>query len=178
MPLQNKVKELIYHRYGARNIPYSHSGEYVYCLKPNLKHFIQNKVYKIEKIEADWRVKIEGVKSMVKFYSNFDFVENNPAIWRDFQINQALDLTTVIGATEGRKIDNVPNKQLIIAQILLHSAADSAGEIGFIKKKTNTEILINNTVSCRKGKIYDITEEDFKELMDMPLKDIIELFNF
>ena len=52
-----------------------------------------------------------------------------------------------------------------------------AGEIGF-PKKTNSEILINNAVSCRKSKLYDLTEEDFKELVDMTLKDIMELFNF
>ena len=74
------------------------SGEIVYCITDKLKHFQKNNIYKIErgtsgKTERSYyKIKIKGIKGFISFFPNFDFIENNTALYREFRINEILDI--------------------------------------------------------------------------------------
>ena len=162
-----------------KRIPESHEGELVYCKKNTLKDFQINKVYKIKKIVKHYwtfKVKIDGVKGYHS-WSSFDFIENNPALFRDYQINQVMDLETVITTTiEGRKIDTMPNKEFVLAQMLIYSLNKKTGHVGEKPQSVGYNSFIANLV--KKYSKYGINEDDLKAITEMPLKDVINLFDY
>ena len=66
-------------------------GQLVYCTTDRLKSCVFNKVYRIENYNPlSQSLKLEGIKTWLNWY-NFDFLENNPALMRDFNIRLVLD---------------------------------------------------------------------------------------
>lgn len=158
--------------------PESHAGELVYCLIDTLKDFHKNKIYKIKAITKRYssvKVEIEGIKGIHSWY-NFDFIENNVALFRDYQINQVMDIESQIStAIEGRKIDTISNKEFLLIQMLMYNFQNKIGSVGDKPKSVAYHNFIAFLVKkyCK----YGVEVSDFDKLCEMPLKEIIELFN-
>ena len=185
MPVKQKAKELRWQPkdqndpYGLNRRPQTHAGELVYCVKDTLKDFQKNKIYKIKAItKPNWstKVKIEGIKGTHN-WNSFDFIENNVALLRDYQINQVMDIDNQISTTiEGRKIDTMPNKEFVLTQMIMYNFQYKIGSVGDTPKSIGYHNFIATLV--KKYSKYGVEVSDFEKIAEMPLKEIIEFFDF
>jgi hypothetical protein len=185
MPIKQKAKELRWQPkdqndpYGYNRRPETHAGELVYCVKDTLKDFQKNKIYKIKAItKPNWstKVKIEGIKGTHN-WNSFDFIENNVALLRDYQINQVMDIDNQISTTiEGRKIDTMPNKEFVLTQMIMYNFQYKIGSVGDTPKSIGYHNFIATLV--KKYSKYGVEVSDFEKIAEMPLKEIIEFFDF
>jgi hypothetical protein len=185
MPVKQKAKELRWQPkdqndpYGYNRRPETHAGELVYCVKDTLKDFQKNKIYKIKAItKPNWstKVKIEGIKGTHN-WNNFDFIENNVALLRDYQINQVMDIDNQISTTiEGRKIDTMPNKEFVLTQMIMYNFQHKIGSVGDTPKSIGYHNFIAALV--KKYSKYGVEVSDFEKIAEMPLKEIIDFFDF
>ena len=149
----------------------NYNGHLVYCKTNRTKTFDKNKVYEIESLVAQ-RIKIKGYKS--SFYpDHFDFLENNEALYRQYQMNSVLDITDLIVDKSMRKIDRQDNKVKLLIKFVINKLNTRVNSSG---KSINFETLISEVIKTNKAK-YEVTTEDFKFIENLTFKEILDLLN-
>jgi hypothetical protein len=147
-----------------------------------LKLFEKDKIYIGEKYgesrSSKGYIKLKGIPG----YHNpryFDYLENNPALYRQFQMDNVMDLdSALIKKPDTRKIDRMSNKNKMLIQAMTHSLFNILGD------STNSSDVIDNfsfdkvidTTIRSVYRRYDITKEDYDKLSNMTLKDILDNF--
>ena len=156
-------------------------GDILVCTSDSYKTLIKNGMYKIEKLEQVSRlmrnhngatythkeqsIKFEGINRKLKF-SSWRFRSLTPQEAREISLGSLLEGKDpeVITTSKLRKIDMVPNKNLELMRNLSMSIIDS-----------NRHHLSLIDWSCQKtGLKLGVTPEDYGDLMNMTLKEILE----
>lgn len=153
-------------------------GELIVCKSNKLKLFEKDNIYIGEKYGSRGRIKFKGIPG----YHNtrhFDYVENNPALYRQVQMDSVLDLnSTQTKVPEGRKIDRMPNKNKILIQAMTQNLFNILGD-----SSTTYDVdgdfcfdkVIDTTIRSVYRR-YDLTKEDYDILSNMTLKEILDNF--
>jgi hypothetical protein len=155
-------------------------GDILVCKSDNYKTLIQNGYYKIERLDSidkpvrygnntfthkEQKIKLQGVKRVLKFNSWY-FRKLSTQELRDANLNELLNNQPlkVISEPIKRKIDHLENKEVALIETLCLSILD--------KNRHKLSIV---DWSCEKvGSKLGLSKEDFSELLEMPLKDILE----
>ena len=149
-------------------------GELVYCTTQKLKTFMKNSIYKIESWDG-YSLKLEGIKRSIH-YGYFDFIENNPALYREYQINQLMDIDSVCVDVPAKKIDMVANKERLLLQLFINKLKSTACVIdspNSIQDISFSTIAYETALSHTK--LYGITADDFSFLENLSFKEVIDL---
>lgn len=143
-----------------------YNGHLVYCTVDHLKSCVKHKVYKIEKSKKfHYNIKLEGIKTHLS-YHHFDFLENNPALMRDFNIGLVLDTAEIMTEIPERKIDLSPNKEQTLTNFFVKRLGLEPG---------NTfDDLVSGIIKTNQ-KVWGIKQEDFDFLKQLSLQDIIKI---
>lgn len=181
-------KEFLTYNYQA---PYNSNDRYInepvvdqliICKSDKLKLFEKGKNYVGEK----WgnapttrnRIKFKGIPGYHN-YSYFDFLENRPAELRQFQMDTVMDLnSSVVEKPEGRKIDRMRLKNKVLIQALIHKLSDYIGDttdIDYLDESLTYDSLVGKTL-CGTYRKFDIKEEDYTDIGNMTLKEILNNF--
>jgi len=153
-------------------------GEFIVCTTDNLTHFTKNEIYVGEKYNKSRKIKLKGIPGYHSL-NNFTFAENIPAINRQIQIDKILD--TEIGVTkmpEIRKIDRLNIKNKLLVQAMVHNLYKILGDSTCIYKVSDNfsfDKVVDNTINSVYKK-YDLTKEDYEQLGDMTLREILDNF--
>ena len=160
---------------------YNGIGELAFCKSNHLEHFTKGKIYKIEKIgEKKYnrgKAKFVGIPGYYGF-GDFDFVENNPAMFRDVRINELMDIDFCeVKKNTERKIHTLPFKNRVLAQAMLSSVMKKIGEKGdeYPVKNLSFDDIAEHCTNGSYSK-YQIVKEDFDELANISVKDFIDTF--
>jgi hypothetical protein len=152
------------------------------CKSDKLKLFEKDKIY----VGETWgksrttrnRIKFKGIPGYHN-YAYFDFLENRPGELRQFQMDTVMDLnSSVVEKPEGRKIDRMRLKNKVLIQALIHKLSDFIGhsnDIDFLDESLTYDVLIEKTLRGTYRKL-DIKKEDFTDIGNMPLKEILDNF--
>lgn len=158
-------------------------GEVLICTSDRYKTLAKDRMYRIEKLQKketqrgqgshtwihrECKVKFEGVNRTIKF-SGWSFRKLTPEELREISLNTILHdkQPDIIKTSKIRKIDLVPNKEKSLMNFLSMSILD-----------TNRHHLSIVDWACQKtGEKFGITPEDYKSLLELPLKDILEKIN-
>jgi hypothetical protein len=157
-------------------------GELIVCKSNKLKLFDIGNIYIGEKYGINrghrGKIKFKGIPG----YHNpdyFDFVENNPALHRQVQMDSVFDLNPAqTKVTEGRKIDRIPNKNKILIQAMTQSLFNILGDstkMSDVNDNFSFDKVIDTTIKSVYRR-YDITKEDYDNLSNMTLSDIFDNF--
>jgi len=161
-------------------------GDIVVCKWGSSKFFEKGKMYKISDIlykveqktnyngqpynNIEQKIKIEGYNRWLMIYR---FRECNAQEKRNISLSglfdeevKTVDLTTI---KKSRKIDRLEDseKNRVLLSTLLS---------GIVDPSRNT-LSATEWAAQKKGKNYDITEKDFKPLLNKKLSDIIKMFD-
>lgn len=167
-----------------KNLEFSElkKGDILVCKSDSYKTIAKDAMYKIESlkevvtVKTGWNkqpynhtersIKFEGLPRSMKFNS-WVFRKLTPEESREISLNKILhdEDAKVITNSKTRKIDLVINKNLELMKNLSKSIID--------ENRHHLSIL---DWSCYKtGSMSGIVKEDYNELMNMSLKDILEL---
>ena len=167
-----------------KNLEFSElkKGDILVCKSDRYKTIAKDAMYKIESlkevvtVKTGWNkqpynhtersIKFEGLPRSMKFNS-WVFRKLTPEESREISLNKILhdEDAKVITNSKTRKIDLVINKNLELMKNLSKSIVD--------ENRHHLSIL---DWSCYKtGSMSGIVKEDYNELMNMSLKDILEL---
>jgi len=156
------------------------AGDILVCTSDEYKTLIKDAMYKIEKVESISKdrkysiqkivytenfIKFEGIERRLK-WSSWRFRRLTPDESREMSLNSILNEggDNIIKTSKLRKIDHSPNKLLTLMQILSKSVIDpnrhQLSVVDWACKKIGVNLSINNT--------------DYSELLEMPLKDILQ----
>ena len=157
-------------------------GDILVCKSDHYKTIAKDAMYKIESLKEvvtakmGWNkqpynhtertIKLEGIPRSMKFNS-WVFRKLTPEESREINLNKILhnEDAKIITDSKTRKIDLVINKNLELMKNLSKSIVD--------ENRHHLSIL---DWSCYKtGSMSGIVKEDYNELMNMSLKDILEL---
>ena len=155
-------------------------GDILVCTSDNYKTLIKNGYYKIERLDSidkpitygtntyvrkDQKIKLQGVKRTLKFNSWY-FRKLSTQELRDANLNELLNNQPlkVISEPIKRKIDHLENKEEALVETLCLSILD----------KNRHKLSIIDWTCEKAGSKLGLTKEDFSELLEMPLKDILE----
>lgn len=153
-------------------------GDIIVCTCDSYKTLIKDGMYKIEKIDLkkvtrpgstytydDNKIKFEGVSRKLKF-SSWRFRALSSQELRDISLGNILDGEgpKIIKTTDFRKIDLVQNKNLELVKNLAKAILDES-----------RHYLSIVDWSCQKtGTLLSIKPEDYNELLNMSLRDILK----
>lgn len=156
-------------------------GEILVCNSDHYKTLAKGSMYKIEKLEKiesevtgfggrKWKqivtnIKFEGIKRKLKF-NGWAFRKLTSEESRDISLGVILtgEEPKIVKTTDIRKIDMVVNKEKSLMEIIAKTIIDE-----------NRHHLSIIDWSCQKtGEKMRIKPEDFKNLLDMKLSDILE----
>lgn len=151
-------------------------GDILVCKVDSYKTMMKGGMYKIENLETfsynrgTWThteeyVRFEGIKRKLRFNS-WRFRKLTPEESREIQLGSILEGKDpeIIKTTDIDKFDKIVNKEKALMEILSKSILD-----------TNRHHLSILEWACKKsnGNI-SITEDNYKDLLEMPLKDILQ----
>lgn len=155
-------------------------GEILVCNSDHYKTLAKGSMYKIEKLEkietekntwsgkswthSETKIKFEGIKRKLKF-NVWAFRKLTPEESRNILLGAILtgEEPTIVKTTDIRKIDMVANKEKSLMEVIAKTILDE-----------NRHHLTIIEWSCQKtGEKMRIKPEDFKDLLDMKLSDII-----
>lgn len=158
-------------------------GDIIVCTRDTYKTLVQDGMYRIEEItvkstprtsyngtilspNVEHFIKLEGVKRKLKF-NGWTFRKLTTAEAREMALGQLLfdEETGVITTNDVRKIDLVKNKNLELVRLLSKSILDP--------NRHGLKILDWGIQQVSKK--TEVTEDDYEELLNMSLKDILEL---
>lgn len=158
------------------------NGEILVCVSDNYKTMAKGSMYKIEKLECveterlgwnnikythrEYNIKFEGVSRKLKF-NGWSFRKLTPEESREISLNTILhnEAPKIVKTSDIRKIDLVPNKNKSLMEVISKTLLD-----------VNRHHLSIVDWSCQKtGEKLRINPDDFKELLDMKLSDILKL---
>jgi hypothetical protein len=156
-------------------------GEILVCNSDNYKTLAKGSMYKIEKldrveseingwngnkwIKKDDRVKFEGINRKLKF-NGWAFRKLTPEEAREISLGSLLngEEPEIIKTDSIRKIDMVVNKEKALMEVIAKTLIDE-----------NRHHLSIIDWSCQKtGEKLRINPDDFKEILDMKLSDILK----
>ena len=155
-------------------------GEIVVCNSDHYKTLAKGSMYKIEKLEKtetekngwgrSWThkettIKFEGIKRKLKF-NGWAFRKLTPEETREISLGLILsgEEPDIVKTTDIRKIDMVVNKERALMEVIAKTIIDE-----------NRHHLSIIDWGCQKtGEKMRIKPEDFKDLLDMKLSDILE----
>lgn len=156
-------------------------GEILVCNSDHYKTLAKGSMYKIEKLEkketektgwngrtwthSEFTVKFEGIKRKLKF-NGWAFRKLTQEESREISLGSILSGQdpVIVKTTSIRKIDMVDNKEKALMEVIAKTILDS-----------NRHHLSVVDWSCQKtGEKLRINPDDFKDLLDMKLSDIIE----
>ena len=146
----------------------NYNGHLVYCKTNRMKTFDQNKVYEIDRLTT-YDITIKGYKRSFDPY-HFDFLENNEALYRQYQMNSVLDIEELTVDKSIRKIDRQENKVKLLTKFLINKLNTNVNS----GKSIDCETLISETVKTNKAK-YEVTAEDFKFIENLTFKELLDL---
>lgn len=155
-------------------------GDILICISDNYKTLIRNGYYKIEKLDSvdkpvrygtnsyvhkEQKVKLQGVKRTLKFNSWF-FRKMSVQELREANLNELLNNQPlkVISEPIKRKIDHLENKEEALVESLCLSILD----------RNRHKLSIIDWACEKVGTKLGLNRKDFVELLEMPLKDILE----
>jgi len=152
-------------------------GDIIVCTSNSYKTLIEGGMYKIEDKQeisvnyGSWKsksnyIKLKGVKRKLKF-SPWRFRTLTPEESREISLKSILDgeEPEIITTTDLRKIDMVINKEKELINILAKSILD--------ENRHHLSIL---DWACKKsGNSMGLKIDDYKELLDLKLSDIIKI---
>jgi len=155
-------------------------GEILVCNSDHYKTLAKGSMYKIEKLEktetekngwggrswkhAETTIKFEGIKRKLKF-NGWAFRKLTTEELRNISLGAVLtgEEPTIVKTTDIRKIDMVANKEKSLMEVIAKTILDE-----------NRHHLTIIEWSCQKtGEKMRIKPEDFKDLLDMKLSDIL-----
>lgn len=156
-------------------------GEILVCNSDHYKTLAKGSMYKIEKLEkketekngwngrtwmhSETTIKFEGIKRKLKF-NGWAFRKLTQEESREISLGSILSGQdpVIVKTTSIRKIDMVDNKEKALMEVIAKTILDS-----------NRHHLSVVDWSCQKtGEKLRINPDDFKDLLDMKLSDIIE----
>lgn len=155
-------------------------GDILVCKVDSYRTMIKNGMYKVEKLETytytrgtghrawnykDEYVRFEGIKRKLKF-NPWRFRKLTSEESREIQLGSLLEGKDpdIIKTTGINKFDKVSNKNKILMEVLSKSILD-----------TNRHHLSILDWACKKsGENLGLTEKNYKDLLEMPLKDILK----
>ena len=156
-------------------------GDIIVCTSGNYKSLVQDGMYQIEKLidrsvqvtgyngqkwtKYDQKIKLVGVQRALSFTS-WSFRKLNSEESREISLAQLLDnkAAPVIKKKPAKKIDLMPNKERVLAEILFKAATDP-----------NRHALSIPEWACQKtAPKLDLKASDFDQFLQMNL---LEIFN-
>jgi hypothetical protein len=177
------LPQSFYNRNSLLKVDEIKKGDLIICTRDNYKTLVQDGMYRIEEITTkstprtsyngtaltpliETFIKFEGVKRKLKF-NGWTFRKLTVAEAREMALGQLLfdEETGVITTNDVRKIDLVKNKNLELIRLVSRSILDPNRHglkildwgIQQISKKTEVKL------------------DDYKELLNMSLKDVLDL---
>lgn len=157
-------------------------GDILVCTSGNYKTLLEGGMYRIEKLfsvstqmqgwngtthtRTEEHVKFEGVSRKLKF-SPWSFRKLNSEESREISLNELLhdEAAPIIKSQNIKKIDLMSNKDHVLMDILAKSIVDP-----------NRHHLSIAEWACEKvATKLSLVKEDFDYLMDLPLKQVLEL---
>jgi hypothetical protein len=155
-------------------------GDILVCTSDNYKTLIKNGYYKIERLDSidkpvrygtntythkEQKFKLQGVKRTLKFNS-WCFRKLSTQELRDANLNELLNNQPlkIISEPIKRKIDYLENKEVALIETLCLSILD----------KNRHKLSIIDWCCEKVGSKLGLNKEDFSELLEIPLKDILE----
>ena len=157
-------------------------GDILVCMSDRYKTIAKESMYKIESLkevvtakigwnkkqynQTERTIKLEGIPRSMKF-SSWVFRKLTPEESREINLNKILhnEDAKIVTDSKTRKIDLVINKNLELVKNISRSIVD--------ENRHHLSIL---DWSCYKtGSTMGIVKEDYNDLMNMSLKDILEL---
>lgn len=158
-------------------------GDIIVCTRDTYKTLVQDGMYRIEEISVkstprtsyngtilspnvEHFIKLEGVKRKLKF-NGWTFRKLTTAEAREMALGQLLfdEETGVITTNDVRKIDLVKNKNLELVRLVSKSILDP--------NRHGLKILDWGIQQVSKK--TEVTADDYEDLLNMSLKDILEL---
>jgi len=158
-------------------------GDIIVCTRDTYKTLVQDGMYRIEEItvkstprtsyngtilspNVEHFIKLEGVKRKLKF-NGWTFRKLTTAEAREMALGQLLfdEETGVITTNDVRKIDLVKNKNLELVRLVSKSILDP--------NRHGLKILDWGIQQVSKK--TEVTSDDYEDLLNMSLKDILEL---
>ena len=158
-------------------------GDIIVCTRDTYKTLVQDGMYRIEEItvkstprtsyngtilspNVEHFIKLEGVKRKLKF-NGWTFRKLTTAEAREMALGQLLfdEETGVITTNDVRKIDLVKNKNLELVRLVSKSILDP--------NRHGLKILDWGIQQVSKK--TEVTADDYEALLNMSLKDILEL---
>lgn len=156
-------------------------GQKVYCSHYNLKsvsdRFIKDQIYIIEKVSngktTAGKVKFVGVKDYHKL-ENFEPIENNQALYREFQMSQLMG-DGIFSEEKVRRIDIMPNKNRVLIQLFIASFQSQIGiEGGKANSKITYDQIIENLI--KNYPKFELNEQDYEDIAGLTIKELVDSF--
>jgi hypothetical protein len=156
-------------------------GDILVCTCDSYKTLAKDSMYRISKLitkstdyrgyngtihqRVDKNVQFEGIKRAIKF-SSWKFRKLSSEESREIQLSSILngEKPPVIITSSARKIDLVTNKDRVLMNLLAKSILDS----------NRHHLSILEWAIQKVGNNYSITEEDYKSLLNLSLKEVLE----
>ena len=158
-------------------------GDIIVCMRDNYKTLVKEGMYRVEEINrkvtprtsysgtilhplVEYYIKFEGVKRKLKL-NGWCFRKLTTAEARELALNQLLfdETTGLITTNDTRKIDLVQDKNLELLKIVSKSILDP--------NRHGLKILDWGIQQVSKK--TEVTADDYEALLNMSLKDILEL---
>lgn len=155
-------------------------GDILVCTSDSYKTLAKDAMYRVSKViqktkdyknyngttyqRADRSIQFEGIVRAIKF-SSWRFRKLTAEESREIQLSSILngEKPPVVTKTQ-RKIDLVPNKEIVLINLLAKSILDP----------NRHHLSIVDWTIQKTGSNYSIKIEDLKDLLDLPLKTILE----
>lgn len=155
-------------------------GDILVCTSDSYKTLAKDAMYRVSKViqktkdyknyngttyqRADRSIQFEGIVRSIKF-SSWRFRKLTAEESREIQLSSILngEKPPVVTKTQ-RKIDLVPNKEIVLINLLAKSILDP----------NRHHLSIVDWTIQKTGSNYSIKIEDLKDLLDLPLKTILE----
>lgn len=156
-------------------------GDILVCISDSYKTLAKDAMYRISKViqkskdmktynggtyqRVEKFIQFEGITRPLKF-SSWRFRKLSSEESREIQLSSILngEKPNIITTKNLRKIDLVPNKELVLVNLLAKSILDP----------NRHHLSIVDWTIQKVGSNYSIKDEDFKDLLNLPLKEILE----
>lgn len=151
-------------------------GDILICKTDSYKTLVKDGYYKIEKLESIQRttyykenkVKLSGVKRSLKF-SSWSFRKMTTQELRDANLDELLHNkpVPVFNKPITRKLDHIDNKNKALLEVLSKSILDP----------NRHKLSIVDWACVKSGDKLGVKKEDFSEILELPLKDVLQYFD-
>jgi hypothetical protein len=141
-------------------------GDLVFCKSDHFKYLLNGSIYRVSSVEKinNYRniITLEGYSRKLNF--NYNFRKLNTKEVRSISLNQIFDKKENFSVEFVSKFKQVKNKNKILIDFLSKSILD--------EKRHHLDII---DWGCKLSGNYKIQREDYKDLLDKKLSEIIEI---